>query len=142
VLQSPDSCSRAFLLDPCYRAEVEFKAPYAVTNAGSEYAVEASSRCNNARPNGWGINRDVELGETVHTLSTGLFRLCASADEFEIRYLNHSLTGTSAGSPHESVIFGTGILRGTETGTTEASDKHASGGRVFGLSLRAIRTAG
>ena len=112
VLQSPDSCSRAFLLDPCYRAEVEFKAPYAVTNAGSEYSVEASSHCKNARPSSWGINHDVKRGETVHTLSTGLFRLCASADEFEIRYLNHSLTGTAADAPHESVIFGTGILRG------------------------------
>jgi hypothetical protein len=142
VLQSPDSCSRAFLLDPCYRAEVEFQAPYAVTNAGSEYTIEASSRCKNARPNGWGINRDVELGETVHTLSFGLFRLCASADQFEIRYLNHSLTGTSVGSPHESVIFGTGILRGTGTGTTEASAEHPSGGRVIVRSPRAARTAG
>ena len=112
VLQSPSSCSKAFLLDPCYRAEVVFTAPYAVTNAGSEYSVQASSACKHARPSSWGVNHDVKRGETVHTLSSGLFRLCASADEFEVRYLNHSLTGTSAGSPHESVIFGTGILRG------------------------------
>ncbi len=111
VLQSPDACSKAFLLDPCYRAEVEFRAPYAVTNAGSEYAVEASSHCKNARPSSWSINHDIKRGETVHTLSTGLFRLCAAADEFEVRYLNQSLQGPSAGSPHESVIFGTGILR-------------------------------
>jgi hypothetical protein len=71
-----------------------------------------SSRCKNARPNSWGINHDIKRAETVHTLSTGLFRLCASADEFEIRYLNQSLTGTSADSSHQSVIFGTGILRG------------------------------
>jgi hypothetical protein len=112
VLQSPGACSKAFLLDPCYRAEVEFRAPYAVGSAGSEYAVEASSHCKNARPNGWPINHDIRRGETVHTLSTGLFRLCAAADEFEVRYLNQSLQGPSAGSPHESVIFGTGILRG------------------------------
>ncbi|MGA9875273.1 MAG: hypothetical protein WBQ21_05635 [Solirubrobacteraceae bacterium] len=112
VLQSPDACSRAFLLDPCYRAEVEFKAPYAVVNAGSEYSIEASSRCKNARPSGWLINHDVRRAEPVHTLSAGLFRLCATADEFEIRYLNRSLTGASASSPHKSVIFGTGILRG------------------------------
>ncbi|MGO9557920.1 MAG: hypothetical protein ACLPYW_02375 [Acidimicrobiales bacterium] len=113
VLQSPASCSRAFLLNPCYRAEVSFKAPYVVTNAGSEYSVEAGSHCKNARPSSWGINRDVKRGETVHTLSTGLFRLCASADEFEIRYLNNTLTGKSASSPHESVIVGTGVLGAT-----------------------------
>lgn len=32
VAQSHKSCSAAFLLDPCYRAEVKFKAPYAVTS--------------------------------------------------------------------------------------------------------------
>jgi hypothetical protein len=121
VLQSPASCSRAFLLDPCYQAEVEFTAPYAVTNASSEYIVQASSSCKNARPNSWGIDRDVKRGETVHTLSSGLFRLCASADEFEIRYLNHSLTGTSASAPHQSVIFGTGILRAPRK-LTDAGD--------------------
>ena len=35
--QSHDSCSAAYLVDPCYRAEIVFKAPYAVTSAGSEY---------------------------------------------------------------------------------------------------------
>ncbi|MGH2832234.1 MAG: hypothetical protein ACRDK2_05625, partial [Solirubrobacteraceae bacterium] len=112
VLQSPEACSKAFLLDPCYRAEVRFKAPYAVTSAGAEYSVEASSRCKNARPSSWGIDNDIKRGEVVHTLSSGLFRLCASPDQFEVRYLNQSLTGTSAGSPHQSVIFGTGILHG------------------------------
>jgi hypothetical protein len=112
VLQSPAACSKAFLLDPCYRAEVEFQAPYAVTSAGSEYAVEARSHCKNARPSGWSISNDVKRGETVHTLSSGLFRLCATADGFEVRYLSQSLQGPSAGAPHESVIFGAGILRG------------------------------
>jgi hypothetical protein len=111
VLQSPAACREAFLLDPCYRAEVEFRAPYAVVSAGSEYTVEASSHCRNARPSGWSVNRDVERGEAVRTLSSGLFRLCASADEFEVRYLNQS-PGQPAGSSHESVIFGVGSLRG------------------------------
>jgi hypothetical protein len=111
VLQSPDACSEAFLLDPCYRAEVKFRAPYAVVSADSEYAIEASSHCKNARPSSWSINRDIERGEAVHTLSSGLFRLCATADKFEVRYLNQSLRGPLAGSPHESVILGTGILR-------------------------------
>lgn len=114
VLQSPDACSKAFLLDPCYRAEVEFRAPYPVTDAGSEYAIQASSHCRNARPSGWSVDRDVKRGETVHTLSTGLFRLCAVADQFEVRYLNQSLQEPTTGSPHESVIFGTGILRANQ----------------------------
>jgi hypothetical protein len=114
VLQSPAACRKAFLLDPCYRAEVEFRAPYAVTSAGSEYTVEASSHCKNARPSGWLVNRDVKRGEAVRTLSSGLFRLCASADEFEVRYLNQSPREHPAGSFHESVIFGVGSLRGDQ----------------------------
>jgi hypothetical protein len=112
VLQSPAACRKAFLLDPCYRAEVEFRAPYAVRSAGSEYTIEASSHCKNARPSGWLVNRDIERGEAVRTLSSGLFRLCATADEFEVRYLNQSLQGHPAGASHESVILGAGSLRG------------------------------
>jgi hypothetical protein len=127
VLQSPAACSKAFLLDPCYRAEVEFQAPYAVSSAGSEYAIETSSRCKNARPNSWGINHDIKRAETVYTMSTGLFRLCATADEFEIRYLNQRSQGPSAGSPHESVIFGTGILRGNPSSEPGSSTETRDG---------------
>jgi hypothetical protein len=112
VLQSPAACRRAFLLDPCYRADVEFRAPYAVTSAGSEYTVEASSRCKNARPSGWPVDHDVKRGEAVRTLSTGLFRLCATADEFEVRYLDQSPQAHAVGSSHESAIVGVGSLRG------------------------------
>jgi hypothetical protein len=100
VPQSRESCSRAFLLYPCYRAVVEFTAPYAVTNAGSEYSVMASSSCKNARLSSWGMDRDVKRGETVRTLSTGLFRICASPQRLEVRY------EPPARLPRASVIVG------------------------------------
>jgi hypothetical protein len=108
VAQSHASCARAFLLSPCYRAEVEFTAPYAVTNAGSEYEVMATSSCPNARLSGWGMDRDVARHETVRTLSTGSFRICASPERLEVRYRNP--TGLSARSPQKLVIVGTGTL--------------------------------
>jgi hypothetical protein len=112
VLQPPAACRKAFLLDPCYRADVQFRAPYAITSAGSEYTVEASSHCKNARPSGWMVDHDIKRGEAVRTLSSGLFRLCATADDFEVRYLNQGAQGHPAGSSHESAIVGVGSLRG------------------------------
>ncbi len=109
VPQSHTSCSAAFLLDPCYRAEVEFKAPYAVTSAASEYEVAVESTCHNARPSSWAVIHNIERDETVRTLSAGYFN-CIAADEFEVRYINRGLGGQSAGAPHESVIVGAGIL--------------------------------
>jgi hypothetical protein len=103
--QSHESCSAAFLVDPCYRAEIEFKAPYAVTSARSEYFVQAKSRCNHARAGNWSTRRDIQHGETVRTQSTGLFN-CTS-DEFKVIYLHDSHL-IAAGGPHEvSVIVGT-----------------------------------
>jgi hypothetical protein len=103
--QSHHSCSAAFLVDPCYRAEIEFKAPYAVASAHSEYFVQAKSRCNHARVNNWATRRDIQQGETVRTQSTGLFN-CTS-DEFKVIYL-HDSDLIAAGGPHEvSVIVGT-----------------------------------
>ena len=87
--QPHDSCSAAYLVDPCYRAEIEFKAPYAVTSAGSEYVVQAKSSCNHARASSWSTIHDIQQGETVRTQSTGLFN-CTS-DEFKVQYLNNSL---------------------------------------------------
>ncbi len=102
--QSHASCSAAYLVDPCYRAEIEFKAPYAVTGADSEYYVQAKSSCNHARASGWSTIRDIQQGETVGTRSTGLFN-CTS-DEFKVQYLNNSLSTPASGSHHESVIVG------------------------------------
>jgi hypothetical protein len=107
--QSRDSCSAAYLVDPCYRAEIEFKAPYAVTSAGSEYFVQAKSSCDHARASSWSFFQDIQQGETVRTQSSGLFN-CTS-DEFKVQYLNHSLPTPARGSHHESVIVGTATLR-------------------------------
>jgi hypothetical protein len=108
VAQSRGGCRAAFLIYPCYRAEVEFTAPYAVTRAGAEYDVTARSSCKNARLSGWSIDHDIQQGETVRTISTGSFRFCASPEELEVSYLNPQ--GPSARSPHESVVVGTGTL--------------------------------
>ena len=85
--QPHDSCSAAYLVDPCYRAEIEFKAPYAVTNASSEYAVQAKSSCSHARASSWSFTDDVEKGQTIRTESPGLFN-CTSGD-FQVEYLKY-----------------------------------------------------
>lgn len=97
------------LLDPCYRAAVEFKAPYAVTNAAGEYDMAVESSCHNARPSGWAIVHNIKRGEKVRTLSAGYFN-CTSIDKFEVRYLNCGLGGPLPGAFHEPVIVGTGTL--------------------------------
>jgi hypothetical protein len=109
VAQSRKSCAAAFLLDPCYRARVEFKAPYAVTSAAGEYEIEVEGSCHKARPSGWGVIDNIKQGEAVRTLSLGYFN-CVSTDEFEVRYLNLDLGGPSAQAPHKSVIVGVGFL--------------------------------
>jgi hypothetical protein len=107
--QSHGSCSAAYLVDPCYRAEIEFKAPYAVTSAGSEYFVQAKSSCKHARASSWSFFQDIQHGETVRTQSSGLFN-CTSG-EFKVQYLNDILPTPARDSHHESVIVGTATLR-------------------------------
>jgi hypothetical protein len=107
--QSHESCSAAYLVDPCYRAEIQFKAPYAVTSAGSEYFVQANSSCSHARASSWSFFQDIQQGETLRTQSSGLFN-CTSG-EFKVQYLNDSLPAAVRGSHHESVIVGTATLR-------------------------------
>ncbi len=101
--QPHDSCSSAYLVDPCYRAAIEFKAPYAVTSAGSEYVVQAESSCNHARANSWSFTEDVRQGQTVRTESSGLFN-CTS-DEFKVQYLKY------LNNSHPTAIVGTAIVR-------------------------------
>jgi hypothetical protein len=113
--QSHENCSAAYLVDPCYRAEIEFKAPYAVTSAGSEYFVQAKSSCNHARASSWSFFQDIQQGETVRTQSSGLFN-CTSG-EFKVQYLNDSLPTPARGSHHESVIVGTATLRAPAGGS-------------------------
>jgi hypothetical protein len=109
LLQSHSACSAAFLLDPCYKGQVEFTAPYAVTNAASDYEIESIAKCKTGgRPEtGWALERDVRRREPVRTVSLGLFVFtpaCAADESFKVSYLNEH--GPSAAAPHESVILG------------------------------------
>jgi hypothetical protein len=97
------SCSAAYLVDPCYRAEIEFTAPYAVTNAGSEYFVQAKSSCNHARASSWSFTHDIRQGQTVRTQSSGLFN-CTSG-EFKVQYLKY------LDNSHPTAVVGTATLR-------------------------------
>jgi hypothetical protein len=105
--QSRESCSAASLAQPCYKAEVVFKAPYSVTSAGSEYEVDAESACKHARLSGWTIGRDVRQGETVHSQSTGLFN-CVS-DTLTVRY-GHTIGGPGLFAGH-FIIVGVATIR-------------------------------
>jgi hypothetical protein len=108
--QSHDSCSAAYLVDPCYRAEIEFKAPYTITSAGTAYFVRAKSSCNHARASSWSTIHNIKRGETVRTQSSGLFN-CTS-DEFTVQYLNDSFLPVRA----KSAIVGTATLRPSSSG--------------------------
>jgi hypothetical protein len=113
------ACNAAFLLHPCYKGEVVFTAPYAVTSAAAgysrtaEYSINGFATCKaGGRPEtSWGLQRNVRAHETLRTTSLGLFVLtpsCAASEGFEVAYLNRQ--GRSAGAPHESVIVGTVTL--------------------------------
>jgi hypothetical protein len=114
------ACKAAFLLHPCYKGEVGFTAPNAVTSAATgypkvaEYAIGGFAICKaGGRPEtgGWGLQRNVRAHETIRTTSLGLFVLtpsCAAREGFEVTYLNRQ--GPSAAAPHESVIVGTVTL--------------------------------
>lgn len=102
-IQPHDSCSAAYLIYPCYRAEIEFKAPYAVTNAGSEYLILAKSSCSHARASSWSFTQNIQRGQTVRTRSSGLFN-CTS-DQFEVQYLRR------LDNSHPTAIVGTATLR-------------------------------
>jgi hypothetical protein len=111
--QSPAACKAAFLINPCYKGQVEFTAPYAITAAGSNYDIQGAAKCPaGGRPEtGWSLERDVRRGEHIRTLSLGLFvytRKCASHESFTVRYLNNQ--GPSRGAPHESIVVGTVAL--------------------------------
>jgi hypothetical protein len=107
--QSPAACKAAFLLDPCYKGEVEFTAPYAVTTAAAGYEIQSPAKCKvGGRPEGgWSLNRDVKRHEVIRPDSLGLFVFtpsCATQETFEVVYENPH--GPSAAAAHESVIIG------------------------------------
>lgn len=113
--QPRTACTAAFLLYPCYKGQVRFKAPYAVTPPAAgyaratEYSIDGFATCKaGGRPEtSWGIQRNVRAHEAITTTSLGLFVLtpsCLSSEGFEVTFLNHE--SPSAGAPHESVIVG------------------------------------
>jgi hypothetical protein len=107
------ACKAAFLLYPCYKGDVGFTAPYAVTSAAGDYSIDGFARCKaGGRPEtSWDLHRNVRAHEALRTISLGLFVLtpsCASSEGFEVTYLNRQ--GPSTGAPHESVIVGTVTL--------------------------------
>jgi hypothetical protein len=107
---TPAVCRAAFLNDPCYRVLLQFKAPYAVTNAGSEYTIEAQANCPNAPVSSWSIERDIKRGETVKELSTSSFSpsACAATETLQVRYQPAWLA--EARSTQRSSIVGTASL--------------------------------
>jgi hypothetical protein len=110
------ACNAAFLLYPCYKGQVTFTAPYAVTSAAAgysravEYSIDGFATCKaGGRPEtSWSLRQHhVRAHETLTTTSLGLFVLtpsCASSEGFEVTYLNQQ--GPSASAPHGSVIVG------------------------------------
>jgi hypothetical protein len=110
--QTRAACDAAFLLYPCYKGQVGFTAPYALTSAG-EYSIDGFAKCKagGTPETSWNLRRRVRANEELSTTSLGLFVLtpsCASREGFEVTYLNQQ--GVSAGTPHESVIVGTVTL--------------------------------
>ena len=108
VVQSRKACDEGFLLFPCYRALVKFKAPYGVSSAAGEYEVDARSACRNASASSWPIDTNIRAGQAVRTLSLGLFT-CLRA-QFVVRYIDNAEGSPAAGHGHASVIVGTGTL--------------------------------
>lgn len=111
--QTRAACSAAFLLYPCYKGEVGFRAPYAVTSATADYSIDGFATCKaGGRPEtSWDLHRKIGAHEALSTTSLGMFVLtpsCASHEGFEVTYLNRQ--GASAGAPHESVIVGAATL--------------------------------
>jgi hypothetical protein len=119
--QTHAACQAAFLLFPCYKGEVGFTAPYAVTppaagySRATEYSVDGFATCKaGGRPEtSWGLRPKVTANETIRTTSLGLFVLtpsCLSHEGFKVTYLNQQRP--SPGAPHESAIVGTVTLSG------------------------------
>jgi hypothetical protein len=108
LAQTHATCKAASLRDPCYKGEVEFIAPYAITTAAAEYSISTPTKCKiGGRPAGWSLERNAKRNEVVRTDSLGLFVFtpsCASGELFQVSYRNP--TGPSAAAPHESVIVG------------------------------------
>jgi hypothetical protein len=111
VKNTPAVCRAAFLNDPCYRVLLQFKAPYAVTNAASEYSIETQASCANKPVASWSIERDIKRGESVKELSNSSFSpsACAATETLQVRYQPAWLA--EAQSTQRPTIVGTASLR-------------------------------
>jgi hypothetical protein len=109
LAQSHTACDASFLKFPCYKGQVEFTAPYAVSSAGVDYEIEGIARCKigGRIETAWALERDVKAHELVKTDSLGRFVYapsCASTEKFQVSYQNRR-GPLPAGSP-EKVILG------------------------------------
>jgi hypothetical protein len=114
VAQSHAACNAAFLKFPCYKGQVEFTAPYAVTSAGSEYDIEGIARCKIGGhvETAWSLERDVKAHELIRTDSLGRFIYapsCASNEKFQVSYQQRP--GPLTAGPPEKIIIGTVSLK-------------------------------
>jgi hypothetical protein len=111
VKDTPAVCRAAFLNDPCYQVLLQFKAPYPVTNAASEYTIETKANCPNKPVASWSIERDIKRGETVKELSNSSFHpsACAATETLQVRYQPAWLA--EARSTQRPTIVGTASLR-------------------------------
>ena len=114
LVQSHATCNAAFLKFPCYRGQVEFRAPYAVSSAASDYEIEGIAKCKigGRVETSWSLERDVKAREQVKTDSLGLFVYtpsCASTEGFQVSY--QRTPGPLAVGPPAKVIVGTVLLR-------------------------------
>jgi hypothetical protein len=110
LAQSHAACNAAFLKFPCYKGQVEFKAPYAVSSAGSEYDIEGIARCKigGRIETAWSLERDVKAHELVKTDSLGRFVYapsCASTEKFQVSFQKR--TGPVTAAVPEKIIIGT-----------------------------------
>jgi len=110
VKDTPAVCRAAFVNEPCYQVLLQFKAPYAVTNAASEYNIDAHASCPNAPVSSWSIERDIKRGETVKELSPSSFspNACAASETLQVRYQPTYLAEAQSRRPS---IVGTASLR-------------------------------
>ncbi len=110
LAQSHAACSAAYLKFPCYKGQVEFTAPYAVSSAGSEYDIDGIAKCKigGRIETSWSLERDVKAHELVKTDSLGRFVYtpsCAATEKFQVSYQKRQ--GALTGGIPEKIIIGT-----------------------------------
>jgi hypothetical protein len=109
LAQSRAVCDAAYLTSPCYKGQVSFVAPYAVSSTGSEYDIEGIAKCKlgGRVETSWSLERDVKAHELVKTDSLGRFvyaQSCASTEKFQVSYVKRA--GLLAVPAPEEVILG------------------------------------